>query len=407
TAEIISNAPHLFPRPPQSVTSSASGTSAASRTTTSTTTSTTTPTTTSRARSTSPTKKRTQSLVTLKKPIHHVQIDDNNTDQLPEDVRDLYNRLYGITGYHEGIAPWEVRNEINASVAHKFRETWFRNRRGTTPRALDASAADEHHRASALGELVALRKIQRKAKSCRELGRSEAAWNIEVHGPLLELALEGHPHVQRELVTTAQITKPFVPPMSDLSLAGFADKKMVDFVMVLVPKPDDEGGEQGDGARGERFRRLAHAVHNTVLSQPLDQQSINQTLYPPLMERPIGISIETKADGANEVGRVQLAIWTAAWHERMMALMAAAGKSYANTRLITMPVLLIVEHSWVLSFVCDRGDRLEVVGDVTLGETADLKGLYTIVAALRELADWMQGPFAEWIASVLDGGVGG
>jgi hypothetical protein len=91
----------------------------------------------------------------------------------------------------------------------------------------------------------------------------------------------------------------------------------------------------------------------------------------------------------------------------MMAVMAAAGKLYANTRLITMPLLLIVEHSWVLSFVCDRGDRLEVVGDVTLGETADLKGLYTIVAALRELADWMQGPFAEWIASVLDGGVGG
>ncbi|KAK0704275.1 hypothetical protein B0T21DRAFT_268787, partial [Apiosordaria backusii] len=356
--------------------------------------------TTSRARSTSPTKK-TQRLVALKKPIHHVQIDDNKTDQLPEDIRDLYNRLYGITGYHEGIAPWEVRNEINASVAHKFRETWFRNRRGTTTRALgDASAADEHHRAFALGELVALRKIQRKAKSCRELGRSEAAWNMEVHGPLLELALEGHAHVQRELVTTARITKPFVPPMSDLSLAEFADKKMVDFVMVLVPKPDDEGegvvGGQGDGAKGERFRQLAHAVHNTVLSQPLDQQSINQTLYPPLMERPIGISIETKADGANEVGRVQLAIWTAAWHERMMALMAAAGKLYANTRLITMPLLLIVEHSWVLSFVCDRGDRLEVVGDVTLGETADLKGLYTIVAALRELADWMQGPFAEW-----------
>ncbi|KAB5513494.1 hypothetical protein GE09DRAFT_1231838 [Coniochaeta sp. 2T2.1] len=64
---------------------------------------------------------------------------------------------------------------------------------------------------------------------------------MEVHGPLLELALEGYAYVQRELVTTAQITKPFVPPMGDSSLAEFADKKMVDFVMVLVPKPDDEG----------------------------------------------------------------------------------------------------------------------------------------------------------------------
>lgn len=30
---------------------------------------------------------------------------------------------------------------------------------------------------------------------------------------------------------------------------------------------------------------------------------------------------------------------------------------------------------------------MEVVGAVTLGETADLKELYTIVATLRELAD--------------------
>lgn len=99
TADIISNAPQLIPRPPQRVASSASGASAASaasRTTTSTTT--------SRARSTSPIK-RTQRLVALKKPINYVQIDDNKTDQLPEDVRDLYNRLYSITGYHEAIAP--------------------------------------------------------------------------------------------------------------------------------------------------------------------------------------------------------------------------------------------------------------------------------------------------------------
>ncbi|KAB5513467.1 hypothetical protein GE09DRAFT_629138 [Coniochaeta sp. 2T2.1] len=68
TADIISNAPQLTPRPPQSVASSASGASAASRTTTSTTT--------SCARSTSPTK-MTQRLVALQKPIHHVQIDDN------------------------------------------------------------------------------------------------------------------------------------------------------------------------------------------------------------------------------------------------------------------------------------------------------------------------------------------
>lgn len=57
----------------------------------------------------------------------------------------------------------------------------------------------------------------------------------------------------------------------------------------------------------------------------------------------------------------------------------------------------------MLSSACDRGDRLEVVGGMTFGETASLKGLYTLVTVLRELAVWMQGRFAEWMLGVLEG----
>ncbi|KAB5511624.1 hypothetical protein GE09DRAFT_981753, partial [Coniochaeta sp. 2T2.1] len=81
--------------------------------------------------------------------------------------------------------------------------------------------------------------------------------------------------------------------------------------------------------------------------------------------------------------RLSLAIWTAAWHERMRDLMMTAGTWSSDTRLITIPLPLIVEHNWVLSFACDRGDRLDVVGEMTLGEMASLKGLYTLVAVLR------------------------
>lgn len=59
--------------------------------------------------------------------------------------------------------------------------------------------------------------------------------------PVTRARVAGYVDVQRELVTTAQIAKPFVPPISDLSLAELADKKIVDFVMVLVPERDDEG----------------------------------------------------------------------------------------------------------------------------------------------------------------------
>ncbi|KAK4443295.1 hypothetical protein QBC34DRAFT_362321 [Podospora aff. communis PSN243] len=381
SSSITASVPELPPSAPRSIghyTSSISvqSYSAASRTTTSTTK--------SRARSTSPTKK-TQGLVALKKPIYHVSLDDNNKEQLPEDVRVLYNRLYDITVEHEGIAPWEVRDEINAELARPWRESWFRRRTGgeETP---STEEEKEGLRIAAV-ELRGLRDIKRAAWKCRERGRSEAAWNTTVHAPLLQLALDR-------------------PEYKSVGWEVFADKKMVDLALILDPphvvgKNSNNGGRRGEEEEG-KLHRLAHAIQRLVRSQPNDKQTINQSMYTPLLDWPIGISIETKAVGSNEEGRVQLAVWTAAWHERIKDLMLKAGVWSVDTRLITLPLLLIVEHNWALSFACDRGDRLEVVGDMTLGETASLKGLYTLVAVLRELAVWMQGPFAEWILAALE-----
>jgi len=64
-------------------------------------------------------------------------------------------------------------------------------------------------------------------------------------------------------------------------------------------------------------------------------------------------------------------------------------------------VLLILGHEWKLSFVCDRGDRLEIVGEMLLGDTSSLLGLYTLVAVVRELGDWIEGPFRLWISDLL------
>lgn len=416
TAGIVSSAPQLPPLAPRSIASYTSNTqtaSAPSRTTTWTTK--------SRARSTSPMKK-TQSLTALLKPIFHEPLSqeplDGTDNQLPENIRVLYNRLYGITVDHEGIAPWEVREEIDGQVPRPWRESCFK--RMVTPSGPgggDAAAEEEERRGLARAELKVLRKIMRVAWMCRKRGRSEAAWNTMVHAPLLHLALDRpeYAHVGWEVITTAQITKPFVPPMGDSAPTEFADKKMVDLAMVLEPVVDNDSKRkkeakqqvagQDHAASEQRFRRLAHAIQRVVSSQPHDKQTINQSLYTALLNWPIGISIETKANAASDAGRVQLAIWTAAWHERMRDIMMTAGKWSSDTRLITMPLLLIVDHTWLLSFACDRGDRLEVVGEMAVGETASVKGLYTLVVVLRELAAWMQGPFAEWMLGVLEGDV--
>lgn len=57
----------------------------------------------------------------------------------------------------------------------------------------------------------------------------EAAWNLEVHGPLLKLALTSFPSLRRDLLTTAHISKPFIPDMHAASAYDCTRAKMVDW----------------------------------------------------------------------------------------------------------------------------------------------------------------------------------
>lgn len=69
------------------------------------------------------------------------------------------------------------------------------------------------------------------------------------------------------------------------------------------------------------------------------------------------MTIETKIGGANsEEGRLQLGIWTAAWHIRMAALGVGGGKN--GPSLPTLPLILTHDHEWSLYFAVDRGHKI-------------------------------------------------
>lgn len=53
----------------------------------------------------------------------------------------------------------------------------------------------------------------KNAATCTVKELSEAAWNLDVHGPLLELAAASCPGVERVLVTTAGIAPKWLPPL--------------------------------------------------------------------------------------------------------------------------------------------------------------------------------------------------
>ena len=148
----------------------------------------------------------------------------------------------------------------------------------------------------------------------------------------------------------------------------------------------------------EEDARLAQAIKEAVYAQPPEKQTINQTTYPPIHLKPIGVSVETKgATGAPEEGRAQLAVWAAAWHERNRVFLPP-DDSGEGSRIVTLPLLLIVEHTWLLSFACDRGDKLEIVGEMQLGVRRVWKDC---TALLLPCASWPGG----WMGS-LGGGLG-
>ncbi|KAL7621775.1 hypothetical protein AAE478_009102, partial [Parahypoxylon ruwenzoriense] len=117
---------------------------------------------------------------------------------------------------------------------------------------------------------------------------AEAAWNQQVHVPMLELAVLHQPTVGFHDVTRANITRPFLPrATTDISLSSGG--KMIDYVLAL----------KGD----ERIRQFVGR---------LAPRCFNQTLYPPLTSCPTGVFLETKA-------KAQLGYWLAAWFRRISA----------------------------------------------------------------------------------------
>ncbi|KAJ4215697.1 hypothetical protein NW759_009557 [Fusarium solani] len=310
-------------------------------------------------RSTSPAK-RTQNLRYLEKPVLYMALEDDANQQLPMDVTSLYDRIYDITVDHYCFLPHQVRSQLNSLTGRKLRDTWF-----TNDSSQDASPVQT--------ELDALREIERDARECMRRGSCEGAWNVDVHAPLLKLAMAPYTEIRREVVTSARIASPFLP-QTDVGVD--VESKMIDFALIL--------------------ESLTDSVRAAVSSQPKDRQFINQTPYVSIQHSPIAVSIETKTAGTAEEGRVQLGVWTAAWNKRIRALL----RQQADP-IVSLPLVLVVEHEWKLFFAYDRGDRLEIIGDMSIGDTKSIIGLYTILAVLRELADWIRATFEPWFRQTL------
>jgi len=151
------------------------------------------------------------------------------------------------------------------------------------------------------------------------------------------------------------------------------------------------------------------SMRELLPTQPYGLQTINQTRYDPVRFEPCVVSIETKVQGSEEEGKVQLAMWSSAYFARIRHFQQSMGgiRSLSTAgdakpvSTITLPLLLAKRHHWSLLFARDCEDHIEVIGELSVGDTGSLHGMYKLLSALRCLAEWSTGTFQEWVAREL------
>ncbi|KAL8380705.1 hypothetical protein RB595_005131 [Gaeumannomyces hyphopodioides] len=375
-------------------------------------------------RSTSPIK-RVDQLRTLMPPVNYVLLKNFET-RLPEDVQELFKRIKKVVKYQSGFIPTAARDLILKKVpdAHEWpshffapeeedSQLWTPDSESEPETGTDIPAA--FGRASK--EFMILRRIERRAAEAHRMGRSESAWNTSVHAPLLDLAVRSRWCIAVEQITTAAIAPRWLPVRRGSGLDPGAAASSSAGSSSAAPSATDNGESTGVSAGGKMvdfafvlalddppnnrrpdYGALEESVEAVVCNQPSGFETINQSVYGPLTRRPVGVIIETKSANDLKEGRIQLAVWTAAWYRRMREL---CGDN--RPRFVTLPLLLGGESSWDLFFACDRGDRvgIEILGPLRVGGTRELLDLYTLLAVLRALAVWMDGPFKLWMMDLL------
>lgn len=284
---------------------------------------------TSQTRSGSPVKRSTLDL--LKKPLHFTAMKDDPTGQLPDDIISLYDRIIGITLHREDFLPLSIKPTLTAT--HRkgtFRPNWFFDD--------DANGTTAQHRK----EYDVLCEVLEAANICQVEQAAESTWNLEVHGPLLKLAFAPFPCLRRDLLTAARISKPFLPEMQAGTMYDYTRAKMIDIGVRVCPPPP-----------------VANGISQVLIGLPDSTRCVNQTTYGPVRNHPIALVIETKiAVGELEEARLQLGVWVAAWHRRIQLLIEASPSPAGVDGIVTLPLIIVMEHDWRLLFACDRGDKI-------------------------------------------------
>ncbi|KAI1044199.1 hypothetical protein LB505_008627 [Fusarium chuoi] len=231
------------------------------------------------------------------------------------------------------------------------------------------------------------------AGDCLRMGRSEAAWNHEVHFPLLCLALRNRSRgAFQHLVNVTSCSSASIIP--DYRIR-FAPDKKIDFCVYLDPHHDPNE------------KNISSTV-DTVRAR-LPALSINPTDDLSLLSKPIAIPIETKRPGEGlDTANLQVATFLTA-HLTLLQRLVDAGasvpvqdgqKAPSVDDLGFLPGLIVQGNTWNFIAASRQDSRTVIWSETSLGSTGDIFGIYQIVASLQLLRQWINTTYWPWLRRV-------
>ncbi|KAF4545904.1 uncharacterized protein LTHEOB_4556 [Lasiodiplodia theobromae] len=232
------------------------------------------------------------------------------------------------------------------------------------------------------------------ASECEHDQLFEAAWNAEVHSTVLRLALQGRRRQETGVwyrdITTATILESclHLSPSSAARTTG----KRVDYAIILEPSEDLRP-------------RIKDKVKRSFST------TINHTAQEHIRYKPIAIGIETKrfcqeklkSDQDKIKADEQLLVWVSGHFTRLRQLLSTK----QSQEIPALPLLLVQGHDWKL-YMAKVGEnplerKLDLFQEMTIGSTASIVGIYTLITALRRLAEWAEKNYGPWfVESILD-----
>ncbi|KAF4988309.1 hypothetical protein FDECE_15105 [Fusarium decemcellulare] len=235
--------------------------------------------------------------------------------------------------------------------------------------------------------------ILESARECKLMDQGESGWNIEVHHPLLAMALRKRQpgHTYKTLFKFMSCSS--APLIKEYKHPSAPDKK-IDFCIYIDPKHD----QQPD---------MASHINNLRSLLPL--QSINITSDIPLLNRPLAVPIETKRTGeGGDDAALQVSTWLEAQLEllhRLVRRCQVLSSTYDDLPALSdigfLPGLIIQGHDWNFVAATRQDNETVIWSKMFIGATSDVAGIYQIVTFLQILREWVLNTYWPWLSRLI------